>query len=117
MWLVRRRPRGALQAKEPERGAWLDLHGRFPHGANASSISARRIERRRGEPEVTTRRSYTCNLCNTSIKDRGHDDRGFLEGIGLYFQNSPNPPMKFTRCNEAEHHICLGCIEGLKAFK
>ena len=66
---------------------------------------------------MTTRRTYTCNLCDSSIKDVGHDDRGYLEGIGLYFQNSPNPPVKFTRCNEAEHHVCLACILALRAYK
>lgn len=66
---------------------------------------------------MTCRRSYTCNLCNTSIKDVGHDDRGYLEGIGVFFQNSPCPPVKFTRCNESENHICLACVTALKEYK
>ena len=63
---------------------------------------------------MTTRRNYECNLCRTSIKDRGHDDRGYLEGVGIIFANSPNPPMKFTNCMDAENHICMGCVSGLK---
>lgn len=66
---------------------------------------------------MTTHRNYTCNLCNVSIKDVGHDDRGFFEGVGMYFQNSPNPPVKFTRCNQAENHICLACVGALKDYK
>lgn len=66
---------------------------------------------------MTTKRTYGCNLCSSAIKDVGHDDRGYLEGIGLYFQSSPNPPIKFTRCGDAENHVCLACVVALNGYK
>lgn len=54
---------------------------------------------------MTTRRNYSCDLCNTEIDDE--------TGIGIYFLTE-----KITRkrVNDSEHHLCNVCLGALTTF-
>ena len=51
---------------------------------------------------MTTRRTYSCDLCGTSI-DPNND-----EGVGIYWIGTK---MQFKPVRDVEHHICDKCSE------
>lgn len=53
---------------------------------------------------MTTRRSYSCNLCHGTVPETG--------GVGLRWL--ANNAIRFTTPGDAETHICQPCIGALE---
>ena len=52
---------------------------------------------------MTTKRSYLCNICSSTMKDT-------TEGLGLKWDAGG---MRMIQLLEAETHVCNKCLEGL----
>ena len=60
---------------------------------------------------MTTKRTFTCNLCRDEIDPNSPPQRGLVEGKGVHFTSSATcSPFKFTSVRDAENHICESCI-------
>ncbi len=64
---------------------------------------------------MTTKRSYTCNVCRDAIRPTDGSTR---EGFGIYFlSHNPSangsPYLMFRRPSECETHICLACAKDI----
>lgn len=59
---------------------------------------------------MTTRRTYTCNLCGSSVAD-DPQDKITKPGVGIHHHS--NSEMSTKRCIEVESHLCLDCIKAV----
>ena len=65
---------------------------------------------------MTTRRTYTCNLCSDSIKPSDDAYRP-CDGFGIYFLATAHvagrPWLEFRRASDCEKHICHACAKAV----